>query len=66
MQEIDVTVELMNDAQQRNFEKWPVLGEYVWPNDSGAEDRDSYAEEIAYLKAWLTDRVDWMDTQLMP
>jgi hypothetical protein len=66
MQEIDVTVELINDAQQRNFEKWPVLGEYVWPNDSGAEDRDSYIEEIEYLKTWLTDRVEWMDGQLMP
>jgi len=25
---------------------------------------NTYAEEIAYLKEWLTDRLEWMDAEL--
>jgi len=41
-----------------------VLGEYVWPNDGGAEDRTSHEEEVAYLRDWLQQRTAWMDAQL--
>jgi len=64
--DIDATALLLEDAAQRNFERWPVLGEYVWPNDFGAEDRSTYAEEVDYLKDWLVDRAAWMDQQLVP
>ena len=29
---IDSLVTQMGDAVNRNFQKWPVLGIYVWPN----------------------------------
>ena len=61
--DIDQTAALLNAAQSRNFERWPVLGEHVWPNDFGAGDRHSYAEEITYLKEWLIERTAWLDTQ---
>ena len=48
--EIDVTALLLQDAAGRTFLRWPVLGEYVWPNDFGAEDRTTYAEEVDDLK----------------
>jgi hypothetical protein len=51
-------------ATDRNFARWPVLGEQVWPNDPGAVDRMSYGEEIAYLQSWLVARLAWMDSQL--
>ena len=54
----------LEGAAVRNFERWPVLGEYVWPNDEGSEDRGSYAEEVAYLRAWVLDRAAWMDGEL--
>jgi hypothetical protein len=59
---IDSTVSYLDDAQKRNFERWPILGTYVWPN---AYVGQSYAEEIAYLKRWLEDRILWMDAQLV-
>jgi hypothetical protein len=40
---------------------WEVLGEYVWPNDFGAEDRQTYQSEVDYLKSWIAARVEWMD-----
>ena len=52
---------LEQGAVERNFARWDVLGEYVWPNDGGAEDRHGYDEEVAYLAAWIGDRAAWMD-----
>ena len=63
---IDEVATLLAEAQGRNFERWPILGESVWPNDREAEDRSSYEEEIEYLKAWLTARLSWLDLQLTP
>lgn len=64
--DIDATALLLEDAAARNFERWPVLGEYVWPNDFGAEDRSTYAEEVDYLKDWIVARAAWLDQQLVP
>ena len=61
--DIDATALLLNESQAHNFNRWPVLGEYIWPNDSGAVDRDSYAQEVEYLKTWLAERTAWLDTQ---
>ena len=55
---------LLEAAAARNFERWPVLGEYVWPNDFGAVERTSYAEEVDYLKTWLLARAAWIDQEL--
>ena len=54
----------LRPAVDANFERWPVLGEYVWPNDEGAEDRESWEEELAYLKGWVLARAEWMDARL--
>lgn len=48
-------------AADRNFARWDVLGEYVWPNDDGHEDRETYADEVAYLRDWVLARAAWMD-----
>lgn len=56
----DLTAEL-GAAVDRNFERWPVLGTYVWPNNFVG---NSYEEEIDYLKGWIVDRSTWMDSNL--
>lgn len=55
---IDSYVDLLAEAQQRNYQRWPTLGQYVWPNWFIA---NSYQEEIDWMKSWLTARVAWMD-----
>ena len=62
IQYIDDQVALLEDAQVRNFDRWPVLGEYVWPNNYIG---DSYAEEVDFLKDWLIERLDWMDANMI-
>ena len=62
MQFIDDQVAYIGEAQGRNFTRWPVLGEYVWPNDFVG---DTYEEEVNFLKDWLVARLDWMDDNMI-
>lgn len=55
---IDSLVNEMGDAPQRNFDRWPVIGETIWPNIFVG---DTYEAEVDYLKDWLINRVEWMD-----
>jgi len=49
------------DAQKRNFQTWNILSVNVWPNNYVG---GTYANEISYLKNWLSKRITWMDTQI--
>ena len=60
-QKIDSLATLLDESQQRNFIQWDIIGEYIWPNGSV---QSSYANEVAYLKDWLIDRVQWMDINI--
>jgi hypothetical protein len=55
---IDSCVTVLGPAVDRNFEKYPILGEYFWPAIYWP---DTYEEEIDNLKTWLIDRLQWMD-----
>jgi hypothetical protein len=55
---IDAKAEELADAQARNFERWPILGQYVeWNPFVGR----TYAEEIEYLVDWIGERSLWLD-----
>jgi hypothetical protein len=58
---IDSLTTLLADAQQRNFNAFPILDRYVWPNNYVG---GSYENEISYLKNWIFERMAWMDEQL--
>ena len=45
-------------AADRNFRRWPVLDQYVWPN---AFVGGSYDAEIEYLTSWTRSRMSWLD-----
>ncbi len=55
---IDNQRQLLGDAQVRNFQKWDILNQYIWPNNHIG---GNYVSEVVYLKNWLTDRLDWLD-----
>ena len=61
---IDGAIAVLEPAIERNFERWPLLGEVIWPNDLGAEDRTTYVDEVSYLKSWIKQRMGWMDLVL--
>lgn len=58
MATVDSFVNEMGAAADRNFDRWPVLGEEIWPNNFVG---DTYAEEIDYMKGWIIARTSWMD-----
>ena len=53
----------LQQAQLNNFQRWPILETYVWPNNRIP---GSYAGEVEYLVSWLTERAEWMDSQFNP
>ena len=57
---IDSMSNYLDDAIERNYNKWPNLGEYLWPNYYVF---DTYEEEIVYLKSWIKGRLNWMDSE---
>jgi hypothetical protein len=59
---IDNSAAMLDEAQQRNFSKYPILNQNIPPNYNAPP--GSYAGEISYLKGWLKNRLTWMDTQL--
>jgi CotH kinase protein len=58
--QIDGYADLLNDVEQRNFDRWPIHGTYVWPNPYAGV---TYEQDIDYLKDWLSDRIYWLDGQ---
>lgn len=61
MNRIDSLAVVLEESQQRNFQRWPILGNYVWPNNFVG---NTYAEEIDYLKTWITTRLNWIDANI--
>ena len=59
---IDSVQNYMGESIDRNFVRWPILNQYIWPNYYVF---DTYDEEINYLKSWISDRLDWMDNQIL-
>ena len=59
---IDSMATYLNEAQQRHFVRWPILGVYTWPNPSPLA--TTFAGEIANLKQWVRDRWAWMDANM--
>jgi hypothetical protein len=62
MKYIDDRLTEMGDAPTRNFQRWDILGNYVWPNSYVG---DTYEDEVAFLKNWLSTRLTWMDDNML-
>jgi len=51
---------LLTWPQDRNFKRWPILGQYVWPNFYVGS---SHYAEVLFLKNWIRDRMSWLDNK---
>jgi hypothetical protein len=61
---IDSVASYLNEAQEHNFTRWPILGVPIWRSLPGAEERYTYQKEVDYMKEWLLSHLEWMDIQL--
>ncbi len=57
----DSLVNLLDDAVARNFQRWPVMGQHVWPNYYVAS---THSDEINWMKTWIQDRLSWLDFRI--
>lgn len=58
---IDKNAAYLNRSQQKNFEEWKILNQYVWPNPVWL---GTYEKEVAQLKTWLSARITWLDAEI--
>ncbi len=63
LQKIDAYVDMLDESNSitSNFNRWPILGEYIWPNNYIGS---SYENEIDYLKTWISNRLVWLDNEI--
>jgi hypothetical protein len=59
---IDSIAQYIDEAKDRHFDKWPLLGIYTWPNPSPIP--TDYAGEVAAMKSWILDRATWIDNNI--
>jgi len=60
---IDSSTNVLNEAQQRNFIEWPILGAYIYPNPQNQLNA-TYQTEITDLKNWINNRTAWLDANM--
>ncbi|HMG15481.1 MAG TPA: CotH kinase family protein [Saprospiraceae bacterium] len=59
---IDSQRDSVYEAAKKNFEVWPILGVYVWPNANPIA--TTYDGEISDLKDWIHIRLNWLDQNI--
>ncbi|GAB3498241.1 hypothetical protein GCM10027341_19580 [Spirosoma knui] len=59
---VDSVATVLTEPRTRNFQRWPVIGTYVWPNGYVGQ---TYQQEVDYLKEWVRQRLNWMDTAIL-
>jgi hypothetical protein len=59
---IDSTASRLQEAQQRHFTLYPIMGIYLWPNPSPLA--QNYAQEINLMKNWIVQRLNFLDNYL--
>ncbi len=58
---VDSLTAIVAGAVNRNFERWPILGEFVHPNYFVGDDYDS---EVVWMKSWILERLSYLDERL--
>jgi hypothetical protein len=48
-------------AFERNFERFPIMGVYVWPNPPHVVEIDTFMGQVDYLIDFLTRRMHYLD-----
>jgi subtilisin-like proprotein convertase family protein len=60
-QYLDSMATRLNESQIRNYNQWPIIGTYVWPNYFIG---NSYQAEVDTLKWWIKQRFEWLDANI--
>jgi hypothetical protein len=61
IEHIETMAEYYRVSFERNFIRWPVMGEYIWPNPQEVVDIVSFEGQVEYLTGFLRERAAWLD-----
>jgi hypothetical protein len=61
---IDSVANLLDEAQERHYEKWKILGINVGTPEYGDQPL-TYSGEIVKFKSWISRRLDWLDRHML-
>ena len=65
LDDIYPTADSITRSRYENFLKWEVIGiENKWYTTPEILERDTYQKQVEFLKAFLTARIDWMNTEI--
>jgi hypothetical protein len=57
------TKEKIQSPAARHFRRWPILGQYVWPNAPGFANRKTFQSEVSTMLRFVNARLSWIDRQ---
>ena len=46
---------------EANFEVWPIMGIYVWPNPQELVEINTFEGQVLFLKNWLQQKLSYME-----
>jgi hypothetical protein len=55
---IDSLTNVIAEAKDRNYQRWPIMGVKIWPNYYVGY---SYTSEVDWMKNWISDRLTYLD-----
>lgn len=61
LQYIDDQAEMLNESQELNFIRWPIMNQYVHLNP---RIRGSYEAEVENIRSYISKRISWMDKKM--
>ena len=61
LQYIDDQAEMLNESQELNFIRWPIMNQYVHQNP---RIRGSYEAEVENIRSFISKRISWMDRKM--
>lgn len=61
--EVVTQAKACSDSYVRNFERWDILGQYVWPNSQAIVDIDTWEGQVDFVVDFLNNSLDFMLSQ---
>lgn len=59
---LDTLTSILKEPITRNFQKWPILGTYVWPQPTPYA--GTWEQEINELRNFISQRLQWLDNNI--
>jgi len=61
---LDQSYDGIKEAAQRNFTRWTILDEYVWPNPPAMVNIHTHLGQVEYIRSFLINRSAWLINEL--